>query len=155
MTHDPTTEPTPRTADPRRVQSEIMVARRYLNHGFVDVAMRLFARRAEHVRREDWTVLVDALLERDRVDDAVAVCRMGGLPLPSERLLILGDRMLRRKHVDAATHYYELGEADAARWAGLLDVLTRLPGRELTAMEVAQRHLVPAEAPARPLRLSA
>jgi hypothetical protein len=144
MTHSPTIDTSPRTPDPRRVQSELVVARRYLSHGFIDAALRLFARRAAHVRREDWGALVERLLERGRVADAVAVCRMGDLPLPRERLLTAGDRQLRLKDVDGAAHYYELAHADAARWAALLDVLTRLPGRELNAMQVAQRHLIPA-----------
>lgn len=131
-----------RSSDPR-ILSELVVARRYLGHGFVDAALRLFARRAPHVRREDWTALVDGLLERGRVSDAVAVCQLAGIPVPREELLTLGDRQLRLKDVDGATHSYELADADSARWAALLDVLTRLPGRELSAVEVAQRHLVP------------
>jgi hypothetical protein len=139
----------------RRVQSELLVARRYLDHGFLDATMRIFGRRAAHVRREDWNRLVERLLERGRLTDAVAVCQAGGMPLPREQLLTFGDRELRRKDVDSAIHYYELAEANAERWAALLDVLTRLPGREFQAREVAQRHLVPVEEPAPALRLSA
>jgi hypothetical protein len=137
----------------RRVQSELLVARRYLDHGFLDAAMRIFGRRAAHVRREDWNRLVERLLERGRLTDAVAVCQTGGVPLPREQLLTFGDRELRRKDVDSAIHYYELAEANAERWAALLDVLTRLPGREFQAREVAQRHLLTAEEPAPALRL--
>ena len=74
--------------------------------------------------------------------DAVAVCQTGGIPLPREQLLVLGDRDLQRKDVHGAVRYYELAEADQVRWSALVDVLTRLPGHELHAMEVVQRHLV-------------
>src|SRR6185503_16158422 len=80
----------------RRVQSEIVVARRYLEHGFVDAAMRIFGRHAAQVAADDWNLLVDRLLERGRVADAVGVCRTGDIPLPKEKLLDLGDRQLRR-----------------------------------------------------------
>ena len=138
----------------RRVQSEIVVARRYLEHGFVDAAMRIFGRHAAQVAADDWNLLVDRLLERGRVADAVGVCRTGDIPLPKEKLLDLGDRQLRRKDVDGAIHYYELGDADHDRWAALVDLLTRLSGRELQAMEVAERYLVPTDAAPVPLRLA-
>lgn len=129
----------------RRVQSEIVVARRYLDHGFVDAAMRIFARHAAQVGADDWNMLVDRLLERGRVADAIGACRTGDIPLPKEKLLALGDRQIRRKDVDGAIHYYELGEADHDRWGAMVDLLTRLPGRELQAMEVAERYLVPTD----------
>jgi len=129
----------------RRMRGELLVARRYLDHGFIDAAMRIFARRAAHVALDDWKRLVERLLERGRVADAVEVCRMGGVPLPRTELLALGDRELRRKDVDAAIHYYELAEADHDRWSALVDVLIRLPGRELQATETAQRYLLPAD----------
>ena len=138
----------------RRVQSEIVVARRYLDHGFIDAAMRIFGRHATQVAADDWNLLVDRLLERGRVADAVGVCRAGDVPLPTEKLLALGDRQLRRKDVDGAIHYYELGDADHDRWGALVDLLTRLPGRELQAMEVAERYLVPKDAAPEPLRLA-
>jgi hypothetical protein len=128
-----------------RARSEVVVARRYLDHGFLDATMRIFARHATLVGADDWTRLVARLLERGRVVDAVAVCQTGGVPLPRQALLALGDRQLARKDVDAALRYYELAEADRERWAALLDVLTRLPGRELQATEVAARHLVGTE----------
>jgi hypothetical protein len=131
----------------RRARAEIVVARRYLEHGFVDATMRIFGRRASQVAADDWKRLVAQLLERGRVTDAVDVCQRGGIPLPTHELLTLGDRELRRKDVDAAIHYYELAGADAARWSALVDVLIRLPGRELQATEVTQRHLLPAETP--------
>ncbi len=132
----------PRVHEPRRAHSEVVVARRYLDHGFLDAAMRIFARHVGLVSAADWQRLVDRLLERGRVADAVRVCQTGDVPMPRERLLALGDRDLARKDVDGAMHYFELAEADASRWGELVDVLTRLPGRELQAMEVAERHLV-------------
>lgn len=122
-----------------------MVARRYLAHGFLDAAMRIFERNVAQVTADDWRLLVDRLLERGRIAAAVRVCQAGGVPLPREELLALGDRQLRCKDVDGAIRYYELADADHERWAGLVDVLTRFPGRELQAMAVADRHLVPRE----------
>jgi len=137
-----TTCPLSRGAHAHRAQSEVLVARRYLDHGFLDVARRIFMRHVPLVAAEDWARLVERLLQRDRVADAVAACQAGGLPLPQERLLALGDDHVRRRDVHAAIHYYELASADAERWANLVDLLARLPGHELHAMQVAQRHLV-------------
>jgi hypothetical protein len=128
-------------AVPRRVHAEVAVARRYLAHGFLDAALRIFVRNGRHVAAGDWSELASRLLERGRIAEAVQACQTGGLPLPRRELLTLGDRHLRHKDVDAAVHYYELAGADAERWTALLDVLTRLPGRELHAVQVAQRHL--------------
>jgi hypothetical protein len=126
-----------------RPRSEVAVARRYLDHGFLDVAMRIFGRNVAQVRSDDWRLLVDRLLDRGRVAEAVETCRMGGVPLPRRELLALGDRRLHCKDVDAAIHYYELARADQERWTDVVDVLTRLPARELQAIAVAERHLVP------------
>lgn len=144
--HDPTPEPTGRAFLDRRARAEIHVARRYLEHGFVDASLRIFVRRAEHVAPDDWSRLVARLLERGRMADAVDVCQRGGIPLPRQELLAMGDRELRRKDLDTAIHYYELAGADAERWSGLVDVLIRLPGRELQATEIAERHLIPRDA---------
>jgi len=95
------------------------------------------------VTPEDWTHLVTRLLERGRIADVVAACQAGGLPLPREPLLALGDDHVKRRDVLAAVRYYELAGADVERWASLVDLLSRLPGHELHATEVAQRHLVP------------
>src|SRR5262245_9168964 len=46
------------TTSDRRVQAEIVVARRYLGHGFVDAAVRIFSRRAANVTAADWQQLV-------------------------------------------------------------------------------------------------
>jgi hypothetical protein len=132
----------PRAERPGRPRSELLVARRYLAHGFLDAAMRLFFRNASEVGTDDWTDLANRLMERGRIVDAVAVCERGGVALPREELLALGDRHLRRKDVEGAIHYYELAGADRARWSGLVDVLTVLPGRELQAREIAERHLM-------------
>ena len=138
-----------------RPGSEVAVARRYLEHGFLDVAMRIFGRNVALVRPDDWRLLVDRLLERGRVAEAIETCRMAGLPLPRRELLALGDRRLHGKDVDAAIHYYELAQADHQRWADLLDMLIRLPARELQAIVVAERHLVPQSASVGPLPLAA
>jgi hypothetical protein len=130
------------TPSPARAHSEVLVGRRYLEHGFLDAAMRIFGRNAEWVAGADWEALVERLLERGRVAEAVRACAMGGLPLPRTKLLALGDRDLRRKDVLGAIHYYELADADQARWTALVDVLTRLPGYELQAVEIAGRHLL-------------
>ncbi len=47
-------------------ESEVLVARRYLDRGFVDAAMKLFIRNANLVGSADWSRLADALelLER-------------------------------------------------------------------------------------------
>jgi hypothetical protein len=126
----------------RRAHGEVLVARRYVTQGFLDAAMRIFARNVQHVETDDWALLVERLLDRGRIAEAVHVCQLADIPLPREALLAHGDRNLRRNDVDGAIHCYELAEADQDRWSGLVDVLIRLPGRELHAVNVAQRHLV-------------
>jgi hypothetical protein len=143
---------TSRADDGRRARSEVVVARRYLEHGFLDAALRIFARQAARVTADDWNGLARRLLERGRILDAVSACQMGEVPLPRQELLAIGDRQLDKRDVDGATRYYELAKADHARWSKLVDVLTRLPGRELLAVEVSERHLLP---PDRPLALVA
>ncbi len=147
--------PAPRAGHGRRAHSEVVVARRYLAHGFLDVAMRILGRNIAQVTADDWTLLADRLLERGRIAAAVDVCQTGGVPLPRQELLALGDRHLRRRDVDGAIHYYELADADHERWAELVDVLTRFPGRELQAVAVAKRYLIRGEAPAASRRLAA
>jgi len=131
----------------RRAHGEVLVARRYLNQGFLDPALRIFARNVGQVEADDWQLLVDRLLERGRIVDAVRVCQLADMPLPRQELLAHGDRHLRRNDVDGAIHCYELAEADQDRWARVMDMLIRLPGRELHAVNVAQRYLVPSTAP--------
>jgi hypothetical protein len=65
-----------------RAQAEIVVARRYLDHGFVDAAMRIFAA-APQVPPADWQQLVVRLLERGRVNDAVDMSG-SATPLPRQ-----------------------------------------------------------------------
>ena len=157
MTHDKPRAhgPAPRPAHGRHAHSEVVIARRYLAHGFLDVAMRIFGRNLAQVTANDWTLLADRLLERGRVAAAVQVCQTGRVPLPRQELLALGDCHLRRKDVDGAIHYYELADADHARWSDLVDVLTRLPGGELRAITMAQRYLVPSARSAPALRVAA
>ena len=125
----------------RRAWSELYVARRYLDHGFVDIAMGLLLRNAAQARREDWKRLVGRLMAQGRVMDAVGVCERSGMPLPRAELLALGDRRLRLKDVDGAMHWFEVAGADYDRWDRLVDVLTALPGRELQALALAKRYL--------------
>ena len=122
-------------------RSEVLVGRRYLERGFLDAAMKLFVRNAADVDAEDWAILVDRLMERNRVADVVTVCGLASIPLPRERMLDLGDRALRRRDVDSTLRFYELGKADRDRWGRLLDALTMLPDRARQAVEVMARHL--------------
>ena len=103
--------------------------------------MKLFVRNIDEVTGPDWSALVDRLMERNRVTDVVTVCGLASIPLPRERMLELGDRALRRRDVDAALRFYELGKADRERWGMMLDVLTTYPDRERQAVEVVARHL--------------
>jgi hypothetical protein len=122
-------------------KSEVLVGRRYLERGFLDAAMKLFVRNLGEVSSADWTALVDRLMERNRVADVVTVCGLASIPLPRERMLDLGDRALKRRDVDAALRFFELGKADRERWGMMLDVLTTYPDRERQAVEVVARHL--------------
>jgi len=124
------------------MQSRVLVARRYVERGFLDTAMRLFAQNSEVVEAEDWAGLADKMIERDRIADAVRVCEVGGVPLPRERLLALGDRYLERRDAERAIHFYEIGTADPERWNRVVDLLTTSPEQELRAIELAERYLV-------------
>jgi hypothetical protein len=138
----------------RRAWSELYVARGYLKHGFVDVAMGLFLRNAAQARREDWQGVADGLMAQERMLDAVDICRRTGTPLPRPALLALGDRRLRLKDVDAALRWYDIAGADSDRWGRLLDVLTATPAREQQAIVAATRYLA-ATAQATPEKLAA
>jgi hypothetical protein len=122
-------------------KSEVLVGRRYLERGFVDAALKLLKRNAEHVTREDWSRLAECLMDRNRVNDVVSICELGGVPLPRQRLLELGDVQLRRRAVDEAIRLYELAAADQERWLRTLDVLTGLPDRQRQAVAIVERHL--------------
>src|SRR5207245_1168136 len=76
--------------------STVLIGRRYLEHGFLDVAMRLFVRNAAQVEKRDWSLLVERLMDRHRIVDAVRVCEIGGVPVPCAQLLALGEGSLRR-----------------------------------------------------------
>jgi|SRR5438105_11141027 len=142
-------------AHDNRSRSEVTIARRYLDHGFLDVALRMFSRNAEDVRSDDWTRLVDRLVERGRVPEAIETCRIGDVPMPRQTLLALGDRRLGCNDLDAATHYYELAEANYERWDALVDALVRQPARELQAIAITERHLVPRRPSVEPVRVAA
>jgi len=68
-------------------RSTVLIGRRYLEHGFLDLAMRLFVRHAALVEKRDWNRLVQRLMDRHRIADAVRVCEIGGVPLPYAQLL--------------------------------------------------------------------
>ncbi len=121
--------------------SKVLVGRRYLERGFLDAAMRLFVRNAVLVEKRDWTLLVERLMERQRIVDAVHVSGIAGIPLPCARLLALGDEHLRRRDFQATILLFELGRADRARWAQVVDQLTATPEQELRAVELADRYL--------------
>jgi len=129
--------------------SEVLVARRYLERGFLDTAMELFVRHAPTVDRSDWLRLADGLMDRLRIADVVRICALGEIPLPRERILALGDARLRRRDLDGAKALYELADADVARWQRFVDVLTAMPGRARLAISIAERYLAGADAGAR------
>ena len=87
-------------ARPRLAATEVAVARRYLEHGFLDTALRLFRRNRARVRACDWRDLADRLMERGQVVDAMSAYRAADVPLPRAQLLALG-RELRRKESTA------------------------------------------------------
>ena len=124
------------------MQSRVLVARRYVERGFLDAALRLFAQNPGAVDPDDWIDLAEKMIERDRIGDAVRVCETGGVPLPREHLLALGDRCLERRDTNRAIHLYEKASADEDRWGRVVDVLTNSPDQELLAIELAERHLI-------------
>jgi hypothetical protein len=134
--------------------STALIGRRYLEHGFLDVAMRLFVRNAAQVEKRDWTLLVERLMDRHRIVDAMRACEISGVPVPCAQLLALGDGSLRRKDVEAAIRLYELGNADRERWARVVDLLSARPDQERRAIALAERYLV-SEAPKVEQRLAA
>ncbi len=84
----------------RLAATEVAVARRYLEHGFLDTAIRLLRRHPAEVRASDWQDLADRLIERGRVADAMRAYQAAGVPLPRAQLLALG-RQLRREESTA------------------------------------------------------
>src|SRR3989442_13982320 len=97
--------------------STAFIGRRYLERGFLDVAMRLFVRNAAMVEKRDWALLVERLMDRHRIVDAVRACEIGGGPGPRGQLPTLGGGSLRRKDVQAGIRRYQPGEADRRRCA--------------------------------------
>jgi hypothetical protein len=135
------------------MQSRVLVARRYVEHGFLDAAMRLFIQNPAVVAPQDWTGLAEKMIERDRIMDAVRVCDIGGVPPPRERLLQLGDHYLDRKDTDRAIRFFEIANADQERWSRVVDVLTTSPGQELRAVQLAERYLIAGDDGATRLKL--
>jgi hypothetical protein len=134
-------QPVPCIQTYRRARTDVAMARRYLAHGFLDCAIRLFRRHEAQVEPGDWRAVVELLMERGRVADAVTLCEFSRQPLPRAELLALGDRQLERKDFDSAIHFYELASAGAERWSSLLDAMSAVPDCELRARAVAERHL--------------
>ena len=118
-----------------------MVGRRYLENGFVDVAMKLFVAEAATVEKRDWKLLVERLMERRRIADVVRICELGGVPLPRTQILGIGDGHLRRNDFDGAICLYEIAEADRDRWSQVVDKLTARPQHERRAVTIAERWL--------------
>ena len=134
-------------------QTDVLVGRRYLDRGFLDAAMKIFVRNAPLVNARDWADLADRLLDRQRMADVVRVCEVGGVPLPQQKMLELGDGHLRRKDFDAAIRLYEMADADRDRWTHIVDLLTAVPERERQVLGIAERHLGVDQAA--PVRLAA
>jgi len=124
------------------VESELLVGRRYLEHGFVDAGMSILVRHSAYVGADDWQLLIERLMERHRIADVVSICALSGASLPRERLLAIGDKHLHRRDADGAIHFYEMGEADRERWSRVVDVLAMRPDRKLRAVSIAARYLV-------------
>jgi len=100
--------------------STVLIGRRYLERGFLDVAMRLFVRNAAMVEKRDWALLVERLMDRHRIVDAVRACEIGGVPVPRVQLLALGDGSLRRKDFERQSASTSSGtpiESAGRRWS--------------------------------------
>ena len=123
-------------------QADVLVGRRYLSRGYVDQALELFTRNADVVATADWILLRDRLLERGRIQDMVRVCELGHVPIPSEQLLVRGDKALKTKDIELAIDLFELAGADRERWEKIVDVLIEMPDRKRQAVGIADRYLV-------------
>ena len=119
-----------------------MVGRRYLTRGYLDQALELFTRNANIVAPADWSLLRDKLLDRGRIQDMVRVCELGHVPIPSEQLIVRGDKALKTKDIDLAINLFELAVADRGRWEKVVDVLIEMPDRKRQAVRIADRYLV-------------
>ncbi len=127
-------------------EADVLVGRRYLTKGYLDQALELFGRNADCVSPHDWTILRDKLLDRGRIQDMVRVCDLGHVPIPSEELLVRGDKALMTKDIDLVINLYELASADRPRWEKVVDVLIEMPDRKRQAVAIADRYLVDAAA---------
>jgi hypothetical protein len=123
-------------------QADVLVGRRYLSRGYLDQALELFTRNADTVATADWSLLRDKLLDRGRIQDMVRVCELGHVPIPSEQLVVRGDKALRTKDIDLAIDLFELASADRTRWEKVVDVLIEMPDRKRQAVAIADRYLV-------------
>jgi len=123
-------------------QADVLVGRRYLTRGYLDQALELFTRNADTVATADWSLLRDRLLDRGRIQDMVRVCELGHVPIPSEQLIVRGDKALKTKDIDLAIDLFELAEADRGRWEQVVDVLIEMPDRKRQAVAIADRYLV-------------
>ena len=123
-------------------QADVLVGRRYLSRGYLDQALELFSRNAAIVATADWSLLRDKLLDRGRIQDMVRVCELGHVPIPSEQLIVRGDKALKTKDIDLAIDLFELAGADRGRWEQVVDVLIEMPDRKRQAVAIADRYLV-------------
>ena len=123
-------------------QADVLVGRRYLSRGYLDQALELFARNADIVALADWSLLRDKLLDRGRIQDMVRVCELGHVPIPSEQLVVRGDKALKTKDIDLAIDLFELAGADGERWEKVVDVLIEMPDRKRQAVAIADKYLV-------------
>jgi len=123
-------------------QADVLVGRRYLSRGYLDQALELFTRNADTVATADWSLLRDKLLDRGRIQDMVRVCELGHVPIPSEQLVVRGDKALKTKDIDLAIDLFELAAADRTRWEAVVDVLIEMPDRKRQAVALADRYLV-------------
>ncbi len=123
-------------------QADVLVGRRYLTRGYLDQALELFTRNADIVAATDWSVLRDKLIDRGRIQDMVRVCELGHVAIPSEQLLVRGDKALKTKDIDLAIDLFELAVADRGRWEKVVDVLIEMPDRKRQAVGIADRYLV-------------
>ena len=121
--------------------SRVQVGRRYLDNGFIDVAMKLFVANATIVQKRDWKLLVERLMERRRIADVVRICDLGKVPLTREEILAIGDATLRRNDLDGAICLYEIADADRERWSTVVDRLTARPEHVRRAVSITQRWL--------------
>ena len=123
-------------------QADVLVGRRYLTRGYLDQALELFTRNADVVATADWSLLRDKLLDRGRIQYMVRVCELGHVPIPSEQLIVRGDKALKTKDIDLAIDLFELAGADRPRWEQVVDVLIEMPDRKRQAVAIADRYLV-------------